>query len=420
MNDVLLSVSVVLFLLLIVWTFRIRRKLKETEEDYAKETELLKTKLSENSVDADNLMNMLTGLHEFGMSVSGIGTQKELAESVVNIACKLTSAQAGSLMFIDKDINDLYILAAKGLPEDVVKVVRIKLGENISGKVAQTGKPIFVEDIEADIRFLRPNSNERYETKSFVSVPLRGRNKIIGVLNINAAREIKSFDDRDIRLLTILADQSAMLFDNLELYKGIQGFYFEMINTLARMIDAKDSYTHDHADRAYKYAIRIAQNMKLPEAIMTHIGYAALMHDIGKIGIEETILKKQGKLTPEETVIIKQHPQIGNKIIAPVTFLAPIAPMVLYHQEWYNGNGYPEGLAGEEIPLGARIVAVIDSYDAMTSDRPYRKSLSQEYAIDELKRGAGTQFDPNIVNIFIDILQNEKKAQSQNQNSNLN
>jgi HD-GYP domain-containing protein (c-di-GMP phosphodiesterase class II) len=420
MNEVLLSVFAVSFLLLFSWTLRILRKLSETKKDYAQETESLKAKLRESSFDADNLMIMLMGLHEFRMSVSSIVTEKELAESVVNIACKLTCAEAGSLMFIDKDNNELYISAAKGLPEDVVKVVRIKVGENISGKVAHTGKPIFVEDIEADIRFLRPNSNERYETKSFVSVPLRGKSKTIGVLNINAAREIKSFDDRDVRLLTILADQAAMLFDNLELYKGIQGFYFEMINTLARMIDAKDSYTHDHADRAYKYAVRIAQNMKLPEAITTHIGYAALMHDIGKIGIEETILKKPGKLTPEETAIIRQHPQIGNKIISPVTFLAPVAPMVLYHQEWYNGNGYPEGLSGEEIPLGARIVAVIDSYDAMTSDRPYRKSLSQEYAINELQKGAGIQFDPNIVNVFIDVLQNEKKAQVKNQNLNLN
>jgi response regulator RpfG family c-di-GMP phosphodiesterase len=401
----------------------LRRKLKETQQDYALETESLKKQLRENYMDADNLMVMLMGLHEFGINASGAATEKELGESVVAVACRLTYAEVASLMLIDKNSNDLYILAAKGLPEDVIKAVRIKLGENISGRVAQTGKPIFVEDIEADIRFLRPNANERYETKSFVCVPLRVKNKVIGVLNINASREIKSFDDRDVRLLTLLADQAAMIFDNLELYKSVQGFYFEMINTLARMIDAKDSYTHDHADRAFKYARLIAEKMRLPEAIVTHIGYAALMHDIGKIGIEESILRKPEKLTPEETDIIKQHPSIGNKIIAPVTFLVPVAPMVLYHQEWYNGNGYPEGLSGEEIPLGARIVAVIDSYDAMTSDRPYRKALPQDYAISELKKCSGTQFDPYVVDVFIDVLQDEKnqtEIQIQNQNLTLN
>jgi HD-GYP domain-containing protein (c-di-GMP phosphodiesterase class II) len=141
--------------------------------------------------------------------------------------------------------------------------------------------------------------------------------------------------------------------------------------------------------------------------MIRHIEYAALMHDIGKIGIDENILHKPGKLTDEEREIIKKHPAIGNRIIAPVAFLSPVAPMVLYHQEWFNGQGYPEGLAGEEIPLGARIVAVIDAYDAITSDRPYRKALSKEIAIEELNKGAGVQFDPKVVKAFLSILSEE-------------
>ena len=147
--------------------------------------------------------------------------------------------------------------------------------------------------------------------------------------------------------------------------------------------------------------------MRLPQAIIRHIEYAALMHDIGKIGIDEQILRKAGKLTAQETDIIKKHPTIGNRIISPVTFLAPVAPMVLYHHEWYDGNGYPEGLAGEEIPLGSRIVAVIDAYDAMTSDRPYRKAMSKERAISELQKGSGSQFDPQAVEVFVKILKDE-------------
>ena len=142
--------------------------------------------------------------------------------------------------------------------------------------------------------------------------------------------------------------------------------------------------------------------------MIRHIEYAALMHDIGKIGIDEAILHKPGKLTPEEREIIKKHPEIGNRIIAPVAFLSPVAPMVLYHQEWYDGQGYPDGLAGEEIPLGARIVAVIDAFDAMTSDRPYRKALSRDIAVGELNKGANTQFDPKVVNAFIEVLREEE------------
>ncbi|MBQ4178182.1 MAG: HD-GYP domain-containing protein, partial [Elusimicrobia bacterium] len=212
----------------------------------------------------------------------------------------------------------------------------------------------------------------------------------------------------DLKLITILADQAAMRLDNIELFNNLQSFYFEMVQTLARTIDAKDAYTYDHADRARKYAKAIAVKMNLPYTIVRNIEYAALMHDIGKIGIADNILLKKEKLTEKEIKMLRTHPIIGNKILAPVKFLSPVAPMVLYHQEWYDGSGYPEGLAKEEIPLGARIVAVIDAYDAMTSDRPYRKALPIKTAVKELKEGAGTQFDPKIVDIFINILKEEK------------
>ncbi len=407
MHEIIYSVIAVFFLALLIWVDRMRRKMRRNEEIYERNILELEGKLQVNSMDLDNLLAMLVGLHEFGMSATGIISKEELAESVIDVACKLIHCNAGSLMLIDKDDNELYIAASRGIPPDIASSVKIKIGEGIAGKVVHTGKPIFVEDIESDIRFLRPNSEKRYSSKSFISVPLRVKNKNVGVLNINATREITSFEDRDVRLMTILADQAAMTLENIKLYNELQDFYFEIIQTLARVIDAKDSYTYDHADRARHYAKLIAERMQLPQAIVRHVEYAALMHDIGKIGIEEQILRKPGKLTPEEIEIIKKHPTIGNKIIAPITFLAPVAPMVLYHQEWYDGNGYPEGLIGEEIPLGSRIVAVIDSYDAMTSDRPYRKALPRDHAISELERGAGTQFDPNVVTVFVKILQDE-------------
>ncbi|MDR1434167.1 MAG: HD domain-containing protein [Endomicrobium sp.] len=131
------------------------------------------------------------------------------------------------------------------------------------------------------------------------------------------------------------------------------------------------------------------------------------MHDIGKIGIAGHILNKVTNLTEGEKEVLKMHHIIGYNIIAPLLFLSSVAPLVLYHQEWYNGKGYPEGLSGEEISLGARIISVIDAYDAMTSDRPYRKALGDEYAISELKKGMGTQFDPKVAKTFIDILKSK-------------
>ncbi|AKL98337.1 HD domain-containing phosphohydrolase [Endomicrobium proavitum] len=406
-NEISLIFFGVLLGALFVVVERLRRKQNRQQENSESEIAELSVKLRENSAELDGLLTMLSGLHEFQEAAKDLENKEDLAHSVVNIACELIGSNTGSLMFINQDNNELYIAAAKGLPADVISSVTMKIGEGVAGRVAKDGKAVFVEDIESDIRFLRPNAYDRYSSKSFLSVPLKVKSRVVGVLNVNASREIKNFEDKDVRLLTILADQAAMTFENIELYNDLQNFYFEMIQTLARAIDAKDSYTYDHADRARHYAKLIAEKMHLPAVIVRHVEYAALMHDIGKIGIEENILRKPGKLTPEETDIVRKHPEIGNRIISPVAFLAPVAPMVLYHQEWFNGQGYPQGLAGEEIPLGSRIVAVIDAYDAMTSDRPYRKALAKKFAISQLQNGAGSQFDPEVVSAFSQILSGE-------------
>jgi putative nucleotidyltransferase with HDIG domain len=194
---------------------------------------------------------------------------------------------------------------------------------------------------------------------------------------------------------------------NAELYKNLQDFYFEIIQTFARIVDAKDAYTANHSSRVRNYSKMIAEKIGFSVEMTKQIEYAALMHDIGKIGISENILKRDGALSQEETEVMKSHPIIGYNIIAPMSFLSELAPIVLYHHERYDGSGYPEKLSKDNIPLGARIISIADSYDAMTSDRPYRKALTKEESISELVRKSGTQFDPKIVEIFIEILKED-------------
>ena len=399
----IIFISFILIVILLIKNKNLKNKLQKTRL-YLKNTE---ENLHNNVMDVDNLVVMLTSVHEFGSLASEIVSKHGLVNLIVETACNLLHSETGSLMLINQN-NELYIVAAKGLSKDIIENTRMKIGEGIAGRVASTGKYYFVEDIETDVRFLRPNLEEKYETKSFISVPLKIKNKVIGVLNINSSKNNKPFTQRDVELLTLFADNSAITIENLELFTDLQSFYLEMIQTLARALDAKDSYTHDHADRAGKYAKLIAQEMNLPDTVVRYIEYAALLHDMGKIGISDTILLKKGKLTDEEQKIIRQHPIIGYKIILPIKYLYPIAPLVLYHHERYDGTGYPEGLSGEEIPLGARIVSIIDAFDAMTSDRPYRKAPSVKTAVNELKKGMGKQFDPKIVKIFLDILSREK------------
>lgn len=189
----------------------------------------------------------------------------------------------------------------------------------------------------------------------------------------------------------------------------------ELVQTLARALEAKDLYTRGHSERIRLMAGLTARELKLPEETILDVEYAALLHDIGKIAIDNSILLKPGRLTDEEYGQMKKHPAIGHEIIAPVSFLKNAALMVLHHQEWFNGRGYPKGLKGEAIPAGARIISVLDAWDAMTSDRPYRKALARETALGELKKGSGSQFDPKVVEAFLRIEQQEWKEETARQ-----
>ena len=192
--------------------------------------------------------------------------------------------------------------------------------------------------------------------------------------------------------------------ENIRLFEALETAHFDAMKALAQAIEAKDHYTRGHCDRMVEYAVAIARELGLSEMEKKILRYAAALHDIGKIGIPEAILNKAGKLTEEEYTIMKAHPEKGAQIIRGVSFLTPVAPLIYHHQERYDGKGYPDGLVGEKIPLGSRIVAVLDTFDAMTSDRPYRKALPLERAIAELKRFSSQQFDPLVVDVFLRVL----------------
>lgn len=216
-------------------------------------------------------------------------------------------------------------------------------------------------------------------------------------------------------LLKIYVNQSVEAIINIQLheevvsanerlqdsYSQLQRTYYELIEALTKAVDAKDAYTAGHSTRVSLYARVIGKSMGMPHKDLVKLKVEALFHDIGKIGIPDNVLLKEGKLTDEEYAIIKTHPVTGSKILSPVSMLANIIPGVKHHHERYDGRGYPEGLAGQAIPLNARILAIADAFDAMTTDRSYRRKMSFEAALDEVERCAGTQFDPEIARHFL-------------------
>jgi putative two-component system response regulator len=193
-----------------------------------------------------------------------------------------------------------------------------------------------------------------------------------------------------------------------EALRRLEESYLATVKTLAFVVEAKDTHTRSHLDRAHDYAVALAQRVAPELAADQTLRYGFFLHDIGKIGIPERILSKPGPLTDEEWAIMRTHPLLGAQILSPVTFLHPALPVVEAHHEKWDGSGYPRGLRGEQIPLGARIFALVDAFDAMTSDRPYRRALTFEQALEQISRAAGTQFDPEVVRCFVELCQDSE------------
>jgi putative nucleotidyltransferase with HDIG domain len=255
--------------------------------------------------------------------------------------------------------------------------------------------------------YVRGSLNAGRRLHSFVSVPLGIRGQVTGMLNVLSFNQRRIFLEGDRRTLYILASRAANAVDNARLHQELKSVFLQTIEGFAYALDAKDPYTHGHSRRVTRYSELIARGMGLDESEVEKLRNAAILHDIGKIGLRLEALNKPHPLSEEERRMFETHPQKGCKILAPIQFFEELTPIIFHHHEHYDGTGYPEGKGGEQIPLGARILAVADAYDAMTSDRPYRKAMSLEEAVQELRTHAGTQFDPRVVQAFVSILHDQ-------------
>ncbi len=189
--------------------------------------------------------------------------------------------------------------------------------------------------------------------------------------------------------------------------RHVQETYLATMKTLAQVVEAKDRTTRGHLDRAHSLGVELARRIDPELAERPEVGYGFFLHDIGKVGIPEDILCKAGALSDPEWSVMREHPTIGAQIVAPIQFLGDAVEVIRHHHERFDGTGYPSRMRGEEIPIAARVFAVADSYDAMTSDRPYRDAMPKERALEEISGGAGSQFDPDVVEVFLDLAREE-------------
>jgi HD-GYP domain-containing protein (c-di-GMP phosphodiesterase class II) len=334
-------------------------------------------------------------------------------EQVIKMAqASLNISAASVLLFRDND-QELYFEAASGPVGKVLRQVKLNSQYGIAGQVARTGKPLIVNDVTRSENFHKMIDNTTgFSTKSLICAPLIVNHRILGVIEVLNKLDGSRFEEKDLEVTVSIANMAAISIENIRQHQNILSAFKTTLTTLISAIDAKDPSMRGHSRRVTEYALLGSSYFSLTDEEKETLEYAGLLHDIGNIMIDSWVLNKADALNTPEWEIVRQHPSIGANLLKQIPFLENASEVVLYHHERYDGQGYPEGLKGEEIPLGARLIAVADAYDAMTTDRSYRSAMTIDSAIKELHSGAGVQFCPEAVKALISGLHLDNRPQS--------
>jgi HD-GYP domain-containing protein (c-di-GMP phosphodiesterase class II) len=342
-------------------------------------------------------------LYEVGKKVGSIPRMAVLLQHVVQMTQRTLNARASSVLLYDDKDKKLVFDVAGGPAGKSLRQVKIGVDSGIAGWVVRNNKALIVNNVQSDQRFDKSvDVVTGFKTQSIMCVPLVVQRKVIGVIEVLNKLDGSDFTDRDVEAVVSVASTAAMSIENARLQQTIMEAYNSTMKALAAAIDAKDPYTRGHSERVLEYSVMAGIPLAFSGEEMDVLEHGAILHDIGKIAVGDQILNKPGSLTASEWEVIRQHPLAGANIVKDIPFLEKARELILHHHEWYNGKGYPGGLKGDDIPLGARLISVADTFDTMTTDRAYRPALSTEYALNELQKCAGAQFCPIAVEAFID------------------
>ncbi len=371
----------------------------------------------------------LSLIYDVSIRMGSVLDADRLPIEVINKAINILDVRCGFLLLFDEQRSEIVVKGARGFSLEILDKFKGEYLPNngLAGECVRKKQPIVRQIKEKN------EKNDIAETilgiENIMCIPMIYKDEPIGVIVLGDKVSGEPFYTPDTKLVFALATMTSTMVQNARLYSQLQNMFLSAISSLSSAIDEKDSYTLGHSNRVTTYAVELGKRMNLSEEKLGILQLAAILHDVGKIGVPEEILKKPGKLTNEEWADIKQHPDKGVHIVEPMVetkgtmaafginlvnpkeHIKDIIVGIKYHHERFDGHGYPAGLTNTNIPLISRIIAVADAYDAMTSKRSYRDALSEEMAIEELKKNAGQQHDPEIVELFIKIRQEEQKEQ---------
>jgi putative methionine-R-sulfoxide reductase with GAF domain len=325
----------------------------------------------------------------------------------VEFISELLGLDICSLMLMDELTGELTIRSARGLDDEVIKRTRIKFGDTIAGWVALEGKPLLIEDIERDLRFGRKNI-PLYNTKSLLSLPLKIQGKVAGVLNLNNRRTAEPFTTRDLYIASVICERFSYFIERLYSGEYREQDLKRFITSFDTMLNAEKKY-HKKMGLFPDLMIKVLDKLGAKKEEKKLSLYISMVYDLGLVVIDENILSKQ-KLLPSDVRTLKVHPYTTISLLNSFEFSEDVKKAILHHHEKWDGSGYPDGLKGNEIPFISRVLSVVDSFCSMITKRPYRKAFTGEEALQEIKNGSGSIYDPIIVSALEEVLKSPDKA----------
>ncbi|TWT01108.1 HD domain-containing phosphohydrolase [Planomicrobium sp. CPCC 101079] len=363
------------------------------------------TQIKDLEYKVQELLNLLEAFKQLNSNIE----IDEVFQNILLQMVQVIGAEAGTLWVVNSDKQNVEAVAAYGPTSSAILNIKLAKKEGIVGKVIETGQAELIENVAEHADWAnRVDVSSGFVTKSMITVPLKVKGTVLGALQLLNKKTVAFFSEQDITLALALASQSALALHNSQMYDELYRMFLSMIRTLAKVLDARDPYTAGHSERVAKYSLWIAKKLGMAGGASDELYKAALLHDIGKIGIPDDILRKPSGLTKIEYETIKQHTIIGADILSnmePKSALVHAIQTARSHHERLDGTGYPDQLKGEEIPWFARIVGVADAFDAMTTARSYSKGMSFKDGAAELLRCRNILFDANIVDAFVAILE---------------
>jgi putative nucleotidyltransferase with HDIG domain len=353
--------------------------------------------------------SQLRALMSVGQVINSSLGLRRVLEEVMDSLISLMHAERGFLMLRESN-GELAVQIARGIAHINLDEEAFKVSRTVVRKVVDSCAPVLTTNAQADPRFDAQMSVAAYQLRSILCVPLKLKNDLIGVLYVDNRAHAGIFKDNDLELISAFADQAAVAIDSARLFEDLQESHRELekayqatLEGWVRALDLRDKETEGHTQRVTILTQRLARSMGIEGNALVHITRGALLHDIGKMGIPDGILLKPGELTEDERMLIEKHPVYAYEMLSPIAFLVPAIDIPYCHHEKWDGSGYPRGLRGKEIPFAARIFPVIDVWDALTSNRPYRRALPQYEVRARIKADSGKHFDPVVVDAFMEM-----------------